>query len=644
MVYIRTVEKKDFLSFVEGLILDDELEVVGPTARGESFVFKELESAEDLRLDYDCTILPPKKYFLPVYEVMRKFDLSDPRGKKVPAMEKTRVILGMHPYDIVAVNQMDKYFLNELHDSNYRERRVNTIIIGLNVVNVSKKAFFGAMGTGRVSEGWDLMLTDLGDKVAVEVGTERGAKLIEKCDNLMEAGPEVEASVADVVDRAISKSKRGLKVPPEAWHDLIRDNPDSPVWKEKSEKCLSCGTCTLVCPTCFCYDMVDGVDIKMSGGHRVRTWDGCMLRSFTEVAGGEVFRDTPEKRYRHRFNRKANYLPDMLGFIACVGCGRCSTQCVPDIADPVQFINDLYDSAKSKPEKCSHTPHTGKNVDAEGLDTDIDVLEPMPAVIKRIEKFTEIESLFEIELESGKPLGHKPGQFVEVSIPGYGEAPISVSSAPGGKSFELVVRNVGDVTGALHNMNVGDAIGIRGPFGNGFDAEALKGEDLLFIGGGLGIVPMRSLINHVLDNRDRYGKVIILYGAKQPCDILFKDEVRQWDERPDIVHKITVDKCPADETHWYGDVGLITTLIPKVDFDPEKTYAIVVGPPVMYKFVVADLLKRGVGEDHIIVSLERRMKCGVGKCGHCQINGVYVCKDGPVFLYKDIKDLPEALS
>ncbi|KYK27959.1 MAG: oxidoreductase [Candidatus Proteinoplasmatales archaeon SG8-5] len=266
---------------------------------------------------------------------------------------------------------------------------------------------------------------------------------------------------------------------------------------------------------------------------------------------------------------------------------------------------------------------------------------PRSATLKRVEKLTDRETLFEIALDDGKPLGHQPGQFVEVSIMGTGEAPISVSSAPGGDTFETVVRKVGDVTSKLHKMQPGDKIGIRGPFGTGFDVEALKGKNLLFIGGGLGVVPMRSLYNHVLNNRGEFGDVTILYGCKEPCELLFSEEIKTWKDRSDFRHLLTVDSCTEDEG-WEGDIGVVGTLIPKVEFDPKNTTAIVVGPPIFYRFVIADLTKTGMPEENIIVSLERRMKCGVGKCGHCQINGVYVCKEGPVFNYKEIKDQPEA--
>lgn len=273
---------------------------------------------------------------------------------------------------------------------------------------------------------------------------------------------------------------------------------------------------------------------------------------------------------------------------------------------------------------------------------------PQSATILDVKEMTEREKLFEIKLDDGSSLDHDPGQFVELSIPGVGEAPISISSSPTkeGKSFELCVRKVGNVTKVLHNMEKGDKIGIRGPFGNGFPIETLRGQDLLFIAGGLGIAPLRSLINYVFDRRNEFDDVTILYGCREPCELLYEDEVEEWRDKEDIIYKETVDKCP-DGVCWEGNVGVITTLIPGVDIDLDKTYSVVCGPPIMYKFVLQELEEKEMPDEKIFLSLERRMKCGVGKCGHCQINGhkgeYYVCQEGPVFNYEDVKGFEEAL-
>lgn len=261
--------------------------------------------------------------------------------------------------------------------------------------------------------------------------------------------------------------------------------------------------------------------------------------------------------------------------------------------------------------------------------------------ILRTKKLTAYEKMFEISLEGGERLDHEPGQFIMLSVCGAGEIPISVSSSPSNisSSFEVCVRAVGKVTNSLHKLEAGDEIGIRGPFGKGFPIRIFEGNDLLMVAGGLGIAPLRSLIKYVFDNRRDFGKVHILLGCKSPDDILFFDEIEQWNKRMDVYYECTVDRAVPE---WQGHVGLITTLIPGVHLEPERTFAVVVGPPVMYKFVIKELLAKKIPGRQILVSFERHMKCGMGKCGHCQIQHVYACQDGPVFNYDEIKYLKES--
>jgi NAD(P)H-flavin reductase len=253
-------------------------------------------------------------------------------------------------------------------------------------------------------------------------------------------------------------------------------------------------------------------------------------------------------------------------------------------------------------------------------------------------QMTDAEKWFEIKLDDGE-LDHEPGQFVQVELYGVGEAPISVCSSPTRRgSFELTVRAAGRMTKAMHALEAGDYIGIRGPFGRPFPVRIMAGNDLLFVAGGLGIAPLRSLIHYVMDNRKDFGTVDILLGCRTPHDMLFGSEIGAWQKRLDVNFLCTVDRGAPD---WHGNVGLITTLIPGVTLHPERTYAVVVGPPIMYKFVIAELLKKNIPERQIVVSLERHMKCGMGKCGHCQIDhpkNYYCCKDGPTFTYDEVKD------
>jgi len=233
----------------------------------------------------------------------------------------------------------------------------------------------------------------------------------------------------------------------------------------------------------------------------------------------------------------------------------------------------------------------------------------------------------------------KSGQFVEVSVFGVGEVPIGISSNPTEKkNFEITVRAVGSVTNALHQKKVGDEIGIRGPLGNNFPIDEMKGKKILIIGGGIGLPPLRSLILPMLEKRRKFKKFTILYGARTPDDRVYKNLLKKWSEKKDVEFLETVDVA---NNGWTGNVGVVTTLFEKIEIDPQDTVAYTCGPPIMIKFVIQELLSIGLPDDMIISTLERYMKCGVGKCGHCAIGHKYVCVDGPVFSYKDIKTLPE---
>ncbi len=268
---------------------------------------------------------------------------------------------------------------------------------------------------------------------------------------------------------------------------------------------------------------------------------------------------------------------------------------------------------------------------------------PSECEIIAVTDLTPGEKLFRVRRTDGAPLGHLPGQFVQVSLLGWGEAPISVASSPTrGGVFELGVRRVGSLTCAMHLLSAGDTLGIRGPFGRPFDLPRLHGQDLLLISGGCGLAPMRSLIQYCEDRPNEFGRISILYGAKSPAYTLFKDELAAWEASARFACTLTVDSSPGGECYG-GSVGLITSLIPPLTFVPDNTVAVIVGPPAMYRAVIAELKRKGLPSDRIVVSLERQMRCGVGKCGHCTIEHLYCCQDGPVFRLDEIENLRGAL-
>jgi len=270
-----------------------------------------------------------------------------------------------------------------------------------------------------------------------------------------------------------------------------------------------------------------------------------------------------------------------------------------------------------------------------------DIYLPQLATVQEAKMLNSTEVYLRVRMDA-EPLEYHSGQFVEVSIAGLGEAPISISSSPTLKDgFELIVRNVGNVTRAIHKLNVGDKLGIRGPYGEGcYPVEQVKGQDLVFICGGIGLVPQRSFINYVLDNRGDYGDLTVLLGTKDYQQRLMQDELAGWKQRQDMHFLETVDQ-PHDR--WDGRVGVVTTLITDIASKLARCQVFVCGPPIMYKFVLFALAEYNVPHENIWLNLERKMKCGVGKCGHCQINNFYVCMDGPVFQYSQLKNVPEAI-
>ena len=271
--------------------------------------------------------------------------------------------------------------------------------------------------------------------------------------------------------------------------------------------------------------------------------------------------------------------------------------------------------------------------------------QPHMARIVRIQPMLDNNHLFTLRFlndDLARTFGHRPGQFVMLSVPGAGEAPVSISSSPSRHGIlELCVRRVGRVTNALYRLNTNDVVGLRGPYGNGFPLQEIAGQNLLLAAGGLGMAPLRSLLWYALDHRDGFGDITLMYGARTPSDMLFREELVSVTGRGDLNCLLTVDADPAGT--WKHHTGLLPRLFDFVAVDPSRTYAAVCGPPVVYRIILQRLLSLGFRKDRILMSLERRMKCGVGKCGHCSIGYKYTCLHGPIFTYWDAMNLPEMI-
>jgi NAD(P)H-flavin reductase len=259
-----------------------------------------------------------------------------------------------------------------------------------------------------------------------------------------------------------------------------------------------------------------------------------------------------------------------------------------------------------------------------------------PYAVKHMQQETYDTFTFELEPKNKtRAFSFAPGQFNMLYVFGVGEVPISISGDPA-KSETLVhtTRAVGTVTNAMWKLRNGDLLGVRGPFGTGWPIEEAKGKDVVIVTGGLGLPPLRPSLYQLLSRRQEYGKLVLLYGARTPEDIVYGEEIEQWRKRSDLAVDLTVDRATGQ---WRGNVGVVTTLIPKATFDPANTIAMVCGPEIMMRFTIAELQRRGIPDKSIYFSMERNMKCGFGFCGHCQFGPFFVCKDGPVFRYDRVK-------
>lgn len=265
---------------------------------------------------------------------------------------------------------------------------------------------------------------------------------------------------------------------------------------------------------------------------------------------------------------------------------------------------------------------------------------PQLAKIKRIVQETPDVKTFFVN-NVNKKNSFTPGQFLQVSVFGIGEAPVSISSAPDEELLQFTLRCVGKVTNELCRLKEKEFVGLRGPFGNGFNIEELKGKNLLFIGGGLGIAPLRSLLRYCLSQRANFKNIYLLYGARNERDLVYKQELNSFKENSSLICHISVDQASPS---WKGDVGVVTNLLDKIKVTSTNTAALICGPSAMMRFCVPKLLKLKMNKKSIFLSIERHMKCGIGKCGHCYIGEYFVCKDGPVFRFSDLEAIkPEQI-
>ena len=261
--------------------------------------------------------------------------------------------------------------------------------------------------------------------------------------------------------------------------------------------------------------------------------------------------------------------------------------------------------------------------------------QPIGATLEKVAE--ETPNIKTFWLRPDGPLPFKTGQFVELTVPGLGEAPFTPSSSPAvADRMEVTIMKAGTVTERLHQLEPGAKLGLRGPYGKGYPMEDLYGKELLIVGGGVGLAPLRSLLYQIFEDIDKFPRVMLLYGAKTPADLIYPQQLDEWAKRQKFEVHVSVD---AAANGWKGNVGVVTTLLPKVKLNLDKTAAVVCGPPVMMKFATLELIQTGLAKNRLYLSMEKNMSCGLGKCGHCRLGPYYICQDGPVFTYDKIEAL-----
>ena len=336
---LKIMSKIVFAQWVQNLC--EHYRVVGPRSHHGQYIFDEVQRVEDLELDYPTSILSPKKYLLPPREELFQFQ---PDGTSEVTLETTpAVIIGVHTCDMHAIRLLDRIHETGYADQHYLARRENLYLISLECLKpCTPDSFCKSMGTLNVPDEYDLHLTDLGDSYAIDIGSEKGEKLLEDLAEADQPADEDYKRINRVMSEKWPRFSYRLDFDVTELPDLLTLSQNSDYWQTLGDRCLACGMCTKVCPTCYCFDVEDEVDLTLQSGKRMRVWDSCQIDTFAAVAGGHNFREERALRQRHRFLRKGKYQQEAYGLIGCVGCGRCATSCLVHIT-PVETFNDLYE-------------------------------------------------------------------------------------------------------------------------------------------------------------------------------------------------------------------------------------------------------------------------------------------------------------
>ena len=625
--------------------------VVGPTVREGAVVYDEITTAEALPLGWRSDAAPGT-YRLTHDGAARSFDYGVPvtswkRYTHPPRVPLTRstvdgvveaiepevppmAFIGVRACEIAALDIQDRVMrAGPAGDVDHAARRDATLVVAVECAVATATCFCTSMGTGpEVTTGADLVLSELDDGFTVRALTDAGREVTSRL-SLSNATDQQVASASEQV--ATVRAEIGDPLPTAGLAERLRAAPEHPRWDAIAERCLACTNCTLVCPTCFCTSVTVASDLDGISGQTERTWDSCFTLGFGRVAGDNNFRPRVADRYRQWLTHKFSTWWDQFGSTGCVGCGRCITWCPVGIDIREELMAIAPPDSAEAPIPWPPSP-TGGNAP-----TPLPIVEPArytPATVTGITRETADTVTLALSTSDAALLGSRPGQFVMAARPAQAVPPISISRIRS-DGLDLTIRSVGQATEALTASAPGDRISLRGPLGRPWPIDAADGGDVVIVAGGIGLAPLRPVIDAVLRERHRFGAVRAYLGARTPRDRLFVAEMAALSGRTDLELAEIVDRGGPD---WFGRVGVVTQLFEYAMWTGERTTAFVCGPDRMMQATARTLASRGVAPERTWLTLERNMACGVGLCGHCQLGPYFVCRDGPVFSVAELGD------
>ncbi|MGV8981421.1 4Fe-4S dicluster domain-containing protein [Clostridium sp.] len=599
-----------------------------------------------LCLDYINFPFPVKEFLFKQKEELFHWNKNNGSIDIHPAEDFSKdkhILFGIRPCDAYGIAYMDKFFLDGYKDELYEKYRERTWIVAVNCLEPGKDCFCSSMDTGPfASVGYDILFTPLESEYLVEVSSVKGEQLIHLSEHLFTKADNSLLNQKNVISKGVlDKFKTIIKVNNIA--KVLEDNFNDPLWDQLSKDCVLCTGCTTLCPTCTCFNVVEE-KTSCDSGCRTRCYDSCQNDSFTRNAGEHNPRNHIS-RVRYRLYDKFKYIEENFKMKGCSGCGRCINVC-PASINVVNVINKLGEKSglteNNNLNVATSSPnHQSTNIHSDGHRENCESsYTPQLAIIKDITQETKNIKRFFIQYED-KSLHDNfifSGQFFEITVFGVGEIAVSIPFPPSQTNiFDFCIKKAGKVTGAMHEMVVGDRVALRGPFGKGFPYEDLKGRNIIIIGSGVGIAPVRTTITRILENIGEFGKVIIIASALSYDGLIYKDDLISWSNTPSVKVLYALSN-PTDIVNAH--VGYINDLLPDLGLDFENTSAIICASPRRIKALAVDLLKLGMKGTDIYTSLETHMRCGIGKCGHCKVGNKYMCIDGPVFNYEEMLTLP----